>query len=158
WNSQSNPLIVGLLLLAVSALVRERWGLAAVLLATTVVLKFTPLPLALLFCALWPRRLAGRFLLAVTLGFLVPFLTRPAASVCAQYRGWMDHLVTIAGERWPGFRDGWTVWVVTRHVLEGGTGLPDLLQPIEGAWYRGLQVLGGLAVLAGIVCFRHRAP
>jgi hypothetical protein len=157
WNGQSNPLIVGLLLLAVSALVRERWWSAAVLLAMTVGLKFMPLPFALLFCALWTRRLAGRFLLAVAFGFLLPFLTRPASIVCEQYRGWANHLVLMSGERWPGFRDGWTVWVVTRHALEGRTGMPDLLQPIEGVWYRGLQVLGGLAVLVGCLWFRRRA-
>lgn len=158
WNGQSNPLIVGLLLLAASALVRRRWWGAAVLLATTVVLKCTPLPFALLFCALWPRRLAGPFLLAVVAGFLIPFLTRPPGIVCEQHRGWANHLVEMSGERWPGFRDGWTVWVVARHVAEGGAELPDLLQPIEGTWYRGLQVLGGLAVLAGCLWLRRREP
>src|SRR5262245_8628617 len=65
WNGQSNPLVAGLLLLAASALARQRRWTAAVLLAATVALKFTPLPFALLFCALWPRRLGGRFLLAL---------------------------------------------------------------------------------------------
>src|SRR5207248_11729274 len=121
------------------ALVRERWWSAAILLATTVVLKLMPLPFALLFCALWPRRLAGRFLLAVAVGFLLPFLTRPAGIVCAQYRGWANHLVEMSGERWPGFRDGWTVWVLVRRVVEGGAGLVDLRQPVGGGWRLGLQ-------------------
>src|SRR5262245_21200527 len=85
WNGQSNPLIVGLLLMAASAVVRRRWWSVAILLATIVALKFTPLPFALLFCALWPRRLTGRFLVALAVDFLVPFLTRPTSIVCEQY-------------------------------------------------------------------------
>src|SRR5262249_51795109 len=156
WNGQSNPFVVGLLLLGASALVRGRWWSAAILLALTVVLKLTPLPFALLFCALWPRRLVGRFLLALVVGFLVPFLTRPAGMVCEQYRGWTAHLVELSGERWPGFRDAWTVWVVARHTAVGEAGLPDLCQPVDAGWYRGLQLLGGLAVLAACLWMRQR--
>ena len=38
---------------------------------------------------------------------------------------------------WPGFRDGWTVWVVIRHVLQGRAVAPAvLLAPIDSGVYR----------------------
>jgi hypothetical protein len=63
----------------------------------------------------------------------------------------------MSGERWPGFRDAWTVWVVARHAATGEAGLPDLCQPVDAGWYRGLQMVGGLAVLAGCLWLRWRA-
>src|SRR5262249_49228359 len=54
WNGQSNALAVGLLLLAAAAVARRRWWAAAGLLAAPVLVKLTPVVLALLLCALWP--------------------------------------------------------------------------------------------------------
>jgi Glycosyltransferase family 87 len=146
WNGQCNALAVGLVLLAGSSLVRGCSWLAAWLLAGSVLLKLTPVPLVLLLCALWPRRLAGRFAVALAVGLLLPFLTRPLAVVIEQYRGLGTHLATSSSERWPGFRDGWTLWLVCRQVAEGKPGLPNLREPVE-SWYRVVQLLGGLIVL-----------
>ncbi len=126
---------------------RGRWWNAAVLLAAPVCLKLTPLAPALLLCALWPRRLAGRFALAVVVGFLVPFLTRPPDVVLWHYREWLDHLVDSSKERWLGFRDGWTVWLVLRQMLEGKAGLPPLQEPMDSVVYRVLQLLAAAAAL-----------
>jgi hypothetical protein len=156
WNAQSNALMVGLLLLGSSALVRQRWWEAAALLAAPVALKLTPLPLVLLLCALWPRQLGCRFACLTVLGLLLPFLTRPPVMVWEQYRGWFAHLVEFSNGRWPGFRDGWTVWVVLRHVAGGQAGLPDLQQAVDSACYPALQMLAGLAVLAGCLWLRRR--
>ena len=156
WNAQSNALMVGLLLLGCSAVVRQRWWAAAALLAAPVVLKLTPLPLALLLCALWPGRLGWRFACLTVLGLLFPFLTRPSGVVWDQYRGWLAHLIQSCHGRWPGYRDGWTVWVVLRHVCGGGEGVPDLRRAIDSACYPALQMLGGLAVLAGCLGLRRR--
>jgi hypothetical protein len=148
WNAQSNALVVGLLLLASSAVVRQRWWAAASLLAGSVWIKLTPLAPALLLCTLWPRRLAGRFAAALAVGFLVPFLTRPPETVLAHYREWVGHLQHSGGERWPGFRDAWTVWVVLRHTAAGEAGPLPLREPIDAAWYRGLQLASAAGVLA----------
>jgi hypothetical protein len=156
WNAQSNALMVGLLLLGSSAVVRQRWWAAAALLAAPVALKLTPLPLVLLLCALWPRQLGWRVACLTALGMLVPFLSRPPAMVCEQYRGWFAHLVEFSGGRWPGFRDGWTVWVVLRHVAGGGAGLPNLCQRIDSVCYPVLQLLAGLAVLSGSLWLLRR--
>src|SRR5262249_16346354 len=89
WNGQSNPLLVGLFLVGASFVVRGCWWRAALFLALPMSLKLTPLPMVLLLCALWPRRLGGRVLLVLGLLLLVPFLTRPASVVCEQYRGFV---------------------------------------------------------------------
>ncbi len=161
WNSQSNALIVGLLLLAGSALARAvhadseaedrrgwRWWRAALLLAAPVCLKLTPLAPALLLCVLWPRRLAGRFAVAVAAGFLVPFLTRGPGTVLGHYNEWLEHIQQSNGERWGGFRDGWTLWLAVRHLAGGLQGTFEICRSFEGSAYRLVQGLSALAVLA----------
>ncbi len=147
WNAQSNALTVGLLLLATSALVRRRWWASAAFLAASVLIKLTPLAPALLLCAVQPRRLPGRFLLCLAVGLLLPFLTRPPEIVLDHYREWLSHLAHSGSERWPGFRDGWTVWLVLRNALQGRFGLPSLREPLTSAVYRALQLLTAAAAL-----------
>ncbi len=156
WNAQSNALLVGLLLLGAAAVVRQRWWTAAFFLGLPVVLKFTPLPLILLLVALWPRQLAPRLLVVLLAGFLLPFLTRPPDRVQQQYQGWGIHLAESSAERWPGFRDGWTIFAVARHLADGGEGLPDLKAAIDEPAYRIVQALGGLAVLMWLLALRRR--
>jgi hypothetical protein len=160
WNAQSNALVVGLLLLAgvqvaqAAGSEQERngtgrdWWLAAVLLAVAVWVKLTPLVPALLLCALWPRQLAGRFLVVLAAGGLLPFLTRPPAIVVQHYHDWLDHLTTTAGDRWLGFRDGWTVWLALEQMITGQSGPLPLREALDSLVYRVVQVFSGLAVLA----------
>jgi hypothetical protein len=156
WNAQSNALAVGLLLLAASHLVRRRWWPAAGLLAASLSIKLTPLPPALLLCALWPRRLAPRFALALAVAALVPFLTRPPEVVLEQYAEWVIYLGQSGSARWDGFRDGWTAWVVVRHLLQGRAGLPPLREPIDSAGYPALQLLSAAGTLAWCLWQRAR--
>jgi hypothetical protein len=153
WNAQSNALVVGMLLLAASAVVRRRWWTGAFLLAGSVWIKLTPLAPALLLCSLWPRRLAGRFAVGLAVGFLLPFLTRPPETVLGHYREWAEHLRHSGSERWPGFRDAWTVWVVLRHLEAGPV---PLREPMDAAWYRVVQLASAAAVLAWCLGQRRR--
>jgi hypothetical protein len=148
WNGQSNALAVGLILLGTADLVRQCDWRATLWLATAVLLKLTPVILVLLLCALWPRRLVGRLSLALLAGCLIPFLTRPPGQVLGQYRDWIAHLTGFSQERWPGFRDAWTLWLVCRQYL-GLEPVPLVLDaPLTSPIYRWLQILTGLAVLA----------
>jgi hypothetical protein len=165
WNAQSNALIVGLLLLGTAALARaaagrqadgRAWWLAALLLATTVCLKLTPLAPVLLLTALWPRRLAWRLIVVSAVFFLLPFVSRPPAIVLEHYREWLDHLLETGGARWLGFRDGWTIWVVLRHLFGGSDGL-SLREPIDSSWYRPLQLATAAAVLLWCLWQQRRA-
>ncbi len=141
WNEQSNAIAVGLLLLATAALMRRHWWTAAAVLAASVLIKLTPLAPALLLCAIQPRRLPARFLLFVAVGLLMPFLTRPPEIVVGHYREWLSHMALTGSERWPGFRDGWTVWLVLRDALQGRVGAPALRAPLVSGVYRAVQIL-----------------
>jgi alpha-1,2-mannosyltransferase len=156
WNAQSNALVVGLLLLGAAAVARRRWWAAAALLAAAVWVKLTPLAPALLLCALWPRRLSGRLAVALAVGGLLPFLTRPPEVVLGHYREWAPHLLGSGSERWPGFRDGWTVWLVLRHLAEGATGPLPVRAPIDSSLYRAVQLLSAGAALAWCLWQRRR--
>ncbi len=148
WKAQSNALVIGLLLLAVAALMHRRWWSAAGFLGGSVLLKLTPLAPALLLCALWPRRLIGRFLLVLLVGLLVPFLTRPPEIAAGHYQEWLEHLLSSSQERWPGFRDGWTAWLALRHQVTLAEGPVPLRAPIDALWYRVLQIVGAAGTLA----------
>ncbi len=156
WNAQSNALAVGLLLLGVAALVRRRWWTAAAVLAASVLVKCTPLAPVLLLCALHPRRLTPRLALFLALGLAAPFLTRPPTVVVGHYREWFDQMARLGGERWPGFRDGWTVWLVIRQWLHGAAGMPPLREPLHSAVYRGVQLLTAAAALFWCLWQRRR--
>ncbi len=156
WNAQSNALVVGLLLLGASGVARGRWWTAAILLAAATWIKLTPVVPTLLLCTLWPRRLAPRVLAALAVGALIPFLTRPADMVLDRYVEWIAAMTHTGGARWPGFRDGWTVWAVTRHWLQGGGELLPLLRPIDWAGYPALQLGAAACTLAWCLWQRAR--
>jgi hypothetical protein len=156
WNGQSNALLTGLVLLGVSAFARQRWWPAAFFFALPALWKLTPLPVILLFCALRPRQLTARIGILLALGLFLPFLTRPPSVVWEQYQGWAHQLADLSSQRWPGFRDGWTMWVVLHHMGIGEAGIPDLEEPLQAPWYRALQVVSGLLVLAGCLFMKHR--
>jgi hypothetical protein len=172
WNAQSNALIVGFVLLGASALARvlssesqhselrtqnSGWWLAALLLAVPVCLKLTPLAPVLLLTALWPRRLAWRLLVVLAGLSLLPFLTRPPDIVLDHYREWIDHLMESGNIRWIGFRDGWTIWIVLRHLLGAEPGGLSLCEPMDSCWYRTVQFTTAAAILGWCLWQQHRA-
>jgi hypothetical protein len=156
WNSQSNALAVGLLLLSATAVIRGRWWTAALWLGASVWLKLTPLPLALLLCALHPRRLSGRLAVVLVVGAALPFLTKSPMETLGYYREWIAHLSQTGGERWPGFRDAWTAWLVVRQYAAGTPGAPPLREPLHSAVYRGVQLATAGATLAWCLWQRRR--
>jgi hypothetical protein len=166
WNAQSNALIAGFVLLGSAALARcavraghgaAGWWLPALLLATPVCLKLTPLAPVLLLAALWPRQLAWRLLVVMIGLFLLPFLTRPPGIVFEQYREWFNHLTETGNIRWIGFRDGWTVWIVLHHLFGGETGRLTLCDPMDSSWYHLVQLTTAAAVLGWCLWQRRRA-
>jgi hypothetical protein len=154
WNGQSNALITGLVLWGSAALASGREKSSAGWFAVAVSLKPTALPLVLLMCALWPRRLASRFVLALAALALVPFLTRPPATVLHHYADWIAQQRILANERWPGFRDAWTVWQLIEHSITGDDRWLDLTAPVDSIGYRALQVAAAGWCLAW--CLAHR--
>ncbi len=89
--------------------------------------------------------------------FLLPFLTRPPDVVWEHYREWFDHLLQSGNGRWLGFRDGWTVWLVLRHLIGGETGPLPLREPMDSAWYRLVQLATAATALGWCLWQQRRA-
>jgi hypothetical protein len=117
WSGQSNALIMALIILGLAAVRRERWWAAALTLAFPIFMKVWPIAIVLLLIVCWPRQLTLRFLAVCAVLALAPFLTRPPDIVAWQYREWYAALVSPIHERWPGYRDAWTIWEQLAAVL-----------------------------------------
>ena len=88
-NGQVNPLIIGLLIIAIVAAGQERHMLAALCVGLATYFKIYPLAIGLLLVLVYPRQFSWRLLLAlVLLGALSLVLQRPAY-VQDQYRLWL---------------------------------------------------------------------
>jgi hypothetical protein len=112
-NGQANVLIMGLLLLAVAAVARDRFNVAALSLAVAALFKLYPIAVALLLATFYPRRLAPRLALAIGAGLLLPFLLQRPEYVAGQYAGWVGHLTqddrqARPREMW--YRDARLLW------------------------------------------------
>jgi hypothetical protein len=120
-------------------------------------LKLTPVAPALLLCALWPTRLGWRVAVGVAVGFLVPFATKPTDVVLNHYEDWLVHMLGSGGDRWAGFRDGWTCWLALRHIADGLPGPLSLTAPLHSTVYRLVQILSAAAALLWCLWQKRRA-
>jgi Glycosyltransferase family 87 len=91
-NGQANLLVMGLLLLTLFAVLREHWGLAAACAALAAFFKVYPIALGLMLASIYPRRFLAKFLVALLIGLLVPFVCQDPIFVARQYRLWFEHL------------------------------------------------------------------
>ncbi len=87
-NGQVNPLIAGLLMIAILAAREERWNLAALCIAVTTYFKIYPLALGLVLVVLFPRRFTWRLLVALLLMGALTFVLQRPHYVLEQYRLW----------------------------------------------------------------------
>ena len=143
FNGQANPLVIGLLMLAVLLCRRERWMLAGFCVAVATYFKVYPLAMGLLLAVVHPQRFPWRLALALVAIFgLSLFLQRPAY-VLVQYRNWVHTLgkdprrtLNYFGT----YRDFWLLLRVLR-------------VPVSLAGWALLQALSGatLAVYLGLV-------
>jgi hypothetical protein len=136
-SAQANAFLVGLIMIAFAAASAERWTIAAIALAVAVHWKVYPVVAGLLLILLFPRGFSWRFVLAVVITGLIPFLFQNASYVIDQYRLWydtrtadnrLDYSLAIAP------RDLW-------FVLVQAAGLP-----ISQTVYRVIQAVVGLAI------------
>jgi hypothetical protein len=143
YNAQANLVMLGAVLLGLSAAADERWNSASTWLALATLIKGYPIALALLLAALYPRRFATRFVGAMLLGLLLPFAAQWPTVVAAQYTSWWAHLresTTLMRER---LRSLDYLFVVYGRPLSPRTFLE-------------IQVLAGVAVLAICLFYRRR--
>src|ERR1700722_18164454 len=89
-NGQVNPMIIGLLMVAILAAYEERWTLAAFAVGFSTYLKIYPLSVGLLLVLLYPRQLGWRLALALILMGAVSFILQRPAYVLEQYQRWFS--------------------------------------------------------------------
>jgi alpha-1,2-mannosyltransferase len=146
WSCQSNALLLALVLLGLSAMAREHWWTAATCLALAVFIKLWPAALVLLLMLFWPRRLTLRFAVMCVVVAVIPFLTRPPSIVLSHYEQWTSSLLYPSRDRWPGFRDAWTIWSDTTTLFGGNANTAA-----HRLAYLTLQALSPLVVLGWCV-------
>ncbi len=91
-SGQFNLLVAGLLVAALVAIDRDRWNLAAGLLALAAVFKVYPLAFGLLLVVMFPRQLLSRLVVALVVVIAAPFLMQRPEYVIRQYQLWFDLL------------------------------------------------------------------
>jgi hypothetical protein len=112
--------VIGLVLAAGAACAGERWNLATACLTLAGLLKIYPIAMGLLRCLVYPRQLSVRLLIALPLGFVLPFLLQRPDYVLAQYRDWLALLQTDDRTWWPlenSYRDAWVLCRLARLPL-----------------------------------------
>src|SRR5262249_25594970 len=91
-NGQTNPLILGLLLIGVTAVYHQRWNMAAASVAFAGMFKVYPLALGLLLAVSYPRRFAPRLIIALASFILLTFCFQSPEYVAGQYLDWLHSL------------------------------------------------------------------
>jgi hypothetical protein len=89
-NGQVNPMIIGLLMVALLTADEERWTLSAVALGFSAYLKIYPLSVGLLLVLLYPRQLGWRLALTLILMGAASFILQRPAYVLEQYQRWFS--------------------------------------------------------------------
>jgi hypothetical protein len=92
FNGQANPLVIGLLMLAVLACRRERWMTGALCVGVATYFKVYPLAMGLLLAVLHPRKLPWRLALALVAIFALSLVLQRPAYVLEQYFNWVHSL------------------------------------------------------------------
>ncbi|HEX4085396.1 MAG TPA: glycosyltransferase family 87 protein [Chthoniobacteraceae bacterium] len=134
FNGQANPLVIGLLMLAVIACRRERWMLGALCVGLATYFKIYPLAVGLLLCVVHPRKFPWRLALALAGMFALSLVLQRPAYVLEQYRNWL-HTLGQDPRRTKGYfgtyRDIWLLLRILRVpiTLRGWS----LLQAASGA-------------------------
>ncbi|MBY0231631.1 MAG: hypothetical protein K2W96_20290, partial [Gemmataceae bacterium] len=135
-----NLLVLALMLGCLAAAAEERWRVAGLLAALASMLLLSPLALAGLLLAAFPRRFALPFLVSLAALAAVPLLFQPLGHVAGEYVRWME-LLALRGMGHPeSCRDLWHLFK-TWHVRLGP------------GRYELLQLAGGLGCAA--VCAWH---
>lgn len=92
YNGQANPLVIGLVMLAVLGCRRERWMMAALCVGLAAYFKVYPLAMGLLLGVLHPRQFPWRLGVAVAGIFAVSLVLQRPGYVLEQYGNWVHTL------------------------------------------------------------------
>lgn len=87
-SAQANPMIIGLIMIAVSAASLQRWTIAAIAIAAAIHWKVYPIVVAMLLILVTPVGFTWRLLVAVLAMALIPFFCQKPSYVLEQYQLW----------------------------------------------------------------------
>jgi hypothetical protein len=140
WSGQANALVLALVLFATVAGLRGKWWTAALLLAGGTHIKIWVAAVPALLALRWFRPLIPRFAAAFVLVGLLPLLMKSPVHVLATYQQWFACLSErmATGQRWPGYRDAWTIW-------------ENLAPPVSRQVFSALSLVAGL--LTAVWCY-----
>ena len=89
-NGQINPLIIGLLMIAILGVRDGQWALSAICVGFCAYLKIYPLSVGLLLVLIYPHKLGWRLLLALIVMGALPFVLQNPGYVFEQYQRWFS--------------------------------------------------------------------
>jgi hypothetical protein len=118
-NAQSNPLVLGLMLVSTAAVANKRWTLCAAAITLATCFKLYPIALGLLLVLMFPRKLGWRLIVCLAAAAVLPFVMQHANYVMDQYNIWVHYLSSEDRQRGPvtdwyrDFRALWRVYVAT---------------------------------------------
>jgi hypothetical protein len=142
-SAQANAFLIGLIMIAFTATCKERWTIAAITIAVAVHWKVYPIVAGMLLILLSPRRFTWRFILALLIIGLIPFLFQKPSYVIEQYRLWYDTRTADNRLQYSVNIAPWDLWF----VLVQAAGM-SISQPV----YRAIQATAGLAVAGFCLC------
>jgi hypothetical protein len=145
-RSQANPLVAGLLLLAITAAGSSKWAQAAIAVGIATYFKVYPLSIGLLLCLVWPKKIPWRLALVLMALGALPFALHAPHYVLTEYRSWietrsLDNRFLYAMNIAP--LDLWYLLVRIGHL------------PLSGHAYLAIQVLGAAAIAVFCLAARH---
>ena len=115
--SQANPLVAGLIMLAIAAVYTERWNWAAFCIALATFFKIYPLAVGLLICVIAPRRFAWRLFGSLFLLALLPFLFQHWSYVSKQYSDWIATRTADDRRNWPVEKLPLDLWFISHWIF-----------------------------------------
>jgi glycosyl transferase family 87 len=89
-NGQVNPLMIGLVMIAILSAYTGHWKWSAFCIATVTYFKIYPISAGLLLVLIYPRKLAWRLVLALLIFGLFSFFLQHPAYVGEQYQRWFE--------------------------------------------------------------------
>lgn len=145
--AQANPLVIGLLMGAVSSAQAHRWARAALCVAVATSFKIYPLSLGLLLILIAPPRFYAYLAGSLAAFALLPFAFQPPGYVRALYSTWIS---TRAGDdrlEYSARHAPLDLWLLLNRLF--GCHIPE-------SWYRLVQVGGGAAIALFVLMGRKR--
>ena len=144
---QANPLVIGLLMLAIAAVRTNRWNVAALCVAIPTFFKIYPLAVGMLVCVIAPRRFVWRLLLVLLLLAVAPFLFQHWTYVSDQYHAWIATRIADHRSTYPAKYAPVDLWFMLHWVGQ---------LPIQPWVYSLIQIGAGAALAFFCLCGRWK--